>query len=91
MTQIYMYQGAGQYFICGLPDYIEGIDDVPSRNVVDHGVNRYGDLFLDFLTDVNCCVLNGRNYQMNDLTSSNATVVDYCVNMICYTCMITFL
>lgn len=28
-----------------MPDYIEGVDDVTDRNVVDYNKNAYGDFF----------------------------------------------
>ena len=43
-----------------MPDFIEGVDSVPERNVVDYTKNMYGDFLCKFLIDSNCCVLNGR-------------------------------
>ncbi len=64
-------------------DFIAGVDAVPEREVIDFTRNAYGELFSDFLINVNCCVLNGRNTVTNDFTSvrrqGGSAVVDYCV------------
>ena len=57
-------------------DFIEGVDDVPIRHVIDNVSNAYGTLFGDFLTDCNLCMLNGR-FKYNDFT--HKSVVDYAV------------
>ncbi len=41
-------------------DYIEVMDDIPERSVIDFESNPYCDKFLDFRISANCCVLNGR-------------------------------
>ncbi|CAG2189035.1 unnamed protein product [Mytilus edulis] len=54
----------------------------PQRNVVDFTPNSYGDLFCEFLSNINCCILNGRNFINNDYTfvsTRGSSVVDYCV------------
>lgn len=63
-------------------DFIPGIDDVISRNVIDFKTSQYCDTFLDFLISTHFCVLNGRNYKQNDFTSVSTrgcAVVDYCL------------
>ncbi|KAK6191131.1 hypothetical protein SNE40_002872 [Patella caerulea] len=86
--QIYSYQNQGLLCICGdfnsrignNSDFIEGVDDVPSRSCVDSTVNHYGDLLLDFLIDNNMCMLNGRVGAENDFTCisiKGKSVVDY--------------
>ena len=89
ITQIYQYQDNGNMnFICGdfngrygvEDDFIEGVDPVCERHVVDHKRNKFGDLLLDFLINVNYCMLNGRNHTSNDFTSVSTkglAVVDY--------------
>ena len=89
LTKIYQYQGMGQYYICGdfnsrlgdLVDYIEGVDEVPPRDILDFSKNAHGQYFCNFLIDSNCCVLNGRvDPQKNNFTSVSAkgkAVVDY--------------
>ena len=90
LLDVYSYQDEGLVFICGdfnsrtgdLDDFISGIDDVPTRNVIDFSTNAYGELFIDFLLNTNMCMLNGRNCIKNDYTSvstKGASVVDYCV------------
>ena len=44
--------------------------------------NSYGELLCDFLCNVNCCILNGRNGINNDYTyisTRGSSVVDYCI------------
>ncbi|CAC5406403.1 unnamed protein product [Mytilus coruscus] len=66
--------------VSDMPDFIEGIDILPERNVVDFTNNSYGDIL--FLSNVNCCILNGRNFLSNDFTfvsTRGTSVVDYCI------------
>ena len=42
------------------PDYIEGVDDIVERHVVDYKKDSYGDLFIEFLINSSCVMLNGR-------------------------------
>ena len=79
----------GQCYICGdfnsrlgdLVDYIEGVNEVPPRDILDFSKNAHGQHFCNFLTDSNCCVLNGRvDPQKNDFTSVSVkgkAVFDY--------------
>ena len=68
MLKFYDYQNDGDVIICGdfnsrcgdESDYIEGVDNIPQREVLDYKLNPYGELPLDFLTDCNLCMLNGR-------------------------------
>ena len=54
---------------CGdVQDYSEGVDEVDPREITDYGRNSYGDLFLDFLININCCVLNGRQGSKSEFT-----------------------
>ena len=87
MEKVYEYQNDGHLIICGdlnarvgqESDYIEGVDDVKPREVIDDTVNRYGDHFLDFLINCNFCMLNGR-LGTNDFThisKRGRSVVDY--------------
>jgi hypothetical protein len=48
-------------------DYIEGVDDIVPRPVIDYTENLNGDLFIEFLTDINFAMLNGR-IGVNDCT-----------------------
>ena len=89
LTKVYQYQNMGQYYICGdfnsrlgdLVDYIEGVDEVPPRDILDFSKNAHGQYFCNFLTDSNCCILNGRvDPTKNDYTSISVkgkAVVDY--------------
>ena len=68
LTQIYMYRDCAVYNICGdfngrcgyEPDFIEGVDTVPERDVLDKKRNGHGSQLLDFLVTSACCMLNGR-------------------------------
>ena len=86
MLKFYEYQNEGDVIICGdfnsrcgdEPDYIQGVDNVPPREVIDGKINPYGQLFIDFLTDCNLCMINGRVGE-NDFTNINgngSSVVD---------------
>ena len=88
IQQIYEYQNKGLLFICGdfnsrcgdNDDFISGIDSIKPRN--DFNTNLYGDHLIQFLIDCNMCILNGRNYTVNDFTSvsvKGCSVVDYCL------------
>jgi len=90
LSNVYVFQNSGPLFIVGdfnsrignNDDYIVGVDDIPSRDVVDFTTNAYGDRLVDFLIDTNMCILNGRNYVNNDYTSvsvKGSAVVDYCI------------
>jgi hypothetical protein len=60
-------------------EYIEGVDLVTPRNVIDYIENHHGDVFANFLSDVNLGMLKGR-FQDNEFTcisTSGKSVVDY--------------
>ena len=42
----------------------------------------YSDIFIDFLINVNCCIVNGRNSIQDDFTfvsPRGSSMVDYCL------------
>ena len=89
-SDIYTIPNGSPFYICGdwnsrvavIPDFITGIDFLPERQVVDFTRNTYGDILCDFLSNVNCCILNGRNSLHNDFTyisTRGTSVVDYCI------------
>ena len=41
-------------------DTIQGVDELPERDIVDKTTNSYCDLFLDFIISAEICILNGR-------------------------------
>ena len=60
-------------------DFIEDIDELIERQVIDENVNKHGTALLEFLQETKMCVLNGRGVT-NDYTSSStrgSAVVDY--------------
>jgi hypothetical protein len=64
-------------------DYIEGVDDIVPI-VIDNTENLKGDLFIEFLRDINFAMLNGR-IGVNDFTCISPrgrSVVDYIWNSI---------
>ena len=90
LKQVYNYQKLGRdrrVFICGdlnsrigqNSDYVEGVDVVRPRNIVDFYENRQGDKFIEFLCDVNFAILNGRfnDSEFTYITPSGRSVVDY--------------
>ena len=87
LSQVYRYQSNGMVMLCGdfnaqtgnLKDYIEGVDDICDRHIVDLKVNKHGDILCEFLLSSSCCILNGRKYIQNDFTSKDSSVVDYCI------------
>ena len=89
LCDIYKFQNLGQIVIggdfnarCGSrSDYIEGVDKIPSRNVIDEYENCYGDYILNFLVDVNFCMLNGRIGSNNytSISHRGKAVVDYII------------
>ncbi|MES9883911.1 MAG: reverse transcriptase family protein, partial [Sedimenticola sp.] len=87
MSQVYQYQSEGLIHVCGDfnarvaddIDYIEGVDMVPHREVIDEGSNKYGSLLIDFLVDCNMCMLNGRigTNGFTHVSHRGRSVVDY--------------
>ena len=89
-AQIFSYQNEGKFAIMGdfnsrigdSSDFIEGVDNVIEREVLDQRHNAYSDLFSDFLISSNCIILNGRSNLVNDYTcisTRGLSVVDYMV------------
>ncbi len=80
----------GPLYMCGdfnsrignIVDYIDGIDSIYERHVVDFDINSYGDNLIEFLTDSSCFVVNGRNSICDNfkcIGSTRRNVVDYCI------------
>ena len=64
-------------------DVIHNIDNVAQRVVLDEIKNPRGDVFTDFLKDMQLCVINGRVTPQNDnftfVSTHGRSVVDYIV------------
>ena len=68
LAQSYMYfDGCPAVFLGDYNARIGGKQDtcidstiVRERGTADQNCNKFGDQFLDFLSDANCCVMNGR-------------------------------
>lgn len=62
-------------------DFVENIDNIPARKVIDHTHNSHGEVFLDFLLESKMCVVNGRISPVNDnftrVHTTGSSVVDY--------------
>jgi hypothetical protein len=69
LTQVYSYQHEGPFFIMGdlnsrcanSADFIEGVDEIQNRKVIDTQQNQYGEFMCDFFISASCCIMNGRN------------------------------
>ncbi|VDI50696.1 Hypothetical predicted protein [Mytilus galloprovincialis] len=82
-----MYQNLGKLYIVGdfnsrcsdTSDFIEGVDEIPSRETIDQGSNANGDLLIDFLVDCNICMINGRKGKQDFtcISKRGKSVVDY--------------
>ena len=87
LQQVYCNQTIGNIAICGdfdsrcgyYSDFIEGVDEISPRSVIDVNENNNGDLFNNFLTNINSAMLNGRiglNY-FNYISPQGKSGVDY--------------
>ncbi len=62
MGPLYMYMcGDLNSRIGDMVDYIEGIDSISERHVIDFDINSYGDNLIEFPTNSSSCVVNSRN------------------------------
>jgi len=89
LNEIYMYEEVDGIVVCGdlnarigtLNDFIAGVDDIPTRKVIDETVNQHGKVMIEFLEESKMCVVNGRiNNEENSFTcrtSRGLSVVDY--------------
>ena len=64
MTHVYTIPEGKMFYLCGdwnsrcgdLSDFVEGVDNLPERSIVDFKCNSYGNIFCNFLKDINCCI-----------------------------------
>ena len=89
LSYMYSYSDVDAIYVCGdvngrtgtLEDYVVDIDDVPKRAVLDEGVNKHGESWIEFLKDSKMCIINGRICPLNDNYTSvsikGKAVVDY--------------
>ena len=87
LEQVYAFQNEDKLFVCGDfnsrvgddSDYIEGVDDVRPRDILDSTSNANGDPLIEFLVDCGLCMVNGRlgtnNY--THVSHRGKSVVDY--------------
>ena len=87
LQQVYCNQTIGNIAICGdfnsrcgyYSDFIEGVDEINPRSVIDLNENYNGDLFINFLTNINSAMLYGR-IELNDfnyISPQDKSGVDY--------------
>ena len=85
LSQLYLHDKGDLILMCG--DFnarigketdLANFDHIPNRVALDTCKNGYCDIFLDFLKDSKCCVLNGR-FAKDNFTSTHRgnAVVDY--------------
>ena len=93
MSLVYRFSDADAVYItgdlnsrfgdaCEIIDLIDG--QLPERKILDHGKNKHGETFLDFLKDGQLCIVNGRiNPELDNFTfidpSRGSSVVDFIV------------
>ena len=41
-------------------DYIDNVDDLRDRHILDANTNQHGQAFIDYLLETKMCILNGR-------------------------------
>ncbi len=62
-------------------DYVQNIDNIPLRKLIDHTSNKHGEEFIDLLLESKMCILNGRICPENDnftcVRTNGPSVVDY--------------
>ena len=86
---MYMYQEAECIFLCGalngrignLLDFVQEIDDLGGRTVVDKVKAGHGEAIIDFVRDTEVAIVNGRITPEKDnytsVSSRGQSVVDY--------------
>ena len=91
LQQVYNYSNVDNMLICGdlnarignLKDYIDNVDTIPPRCVLDLVQNNHGMSLIEFLNESKFCILNGRVQTENDnftcISSRGKSIVDYIV------------
>ena len=65
LSHVYMYQKLGPFIIMGdfnsrcgdAQDYIEGVDSIGDRDIVDRTVNDHGEQVIQFLISANLLIV----------------------------------
>jgi hypothetical protein len=93
LSQVYRNSEADAIYICGdlnsgigrLDDYINSINDIPSRVALDDFVSHHGETLLEFLWHSTMCIINGRICPLSDNFTSKSgkgkALVDYIVTL----------
>ena len=91
LALVYLHSQCDHIFICGdfnarisdTKDFVNDVDRLQERQVIDNTKNNHGETFIDFLFESKMAVLNGRiDPQYNNYTSVSSkgkAVVDYIV------------
>lgn len=91
LSQLYLYNTGNPIFICcdfngrigDSQDFNDSLDNLPKRQYVDEQKNMFGEHLLDFLSDANCFMLNGRGDPSKDnftyVSTKGKFVVDYMI------------
>ena len=62
-------------------DYIDQVDELPRRNVIDFTVNGHGEALTEFCIESKMCIINGRISPLKDnftsVSGKGSAVVDY--------------
>ena len=92
VSQIYLHNYVGLYFLCGdingcignLDDFARNIDDLSNWDKIDSSKNKHGEALIDFLLETKMCITNGRisrelKFMGTGFTSKGKSVVDYII------------
>jgi len=64
-------------------DFVEEVDNLPSRSNIDSTLNSYGDMFIDLCVDANFCMLNGRfdaeYHNFTCISQTGKSIEDYII------------
>ncbi len=86
LLQIHNYHVDDITYVCGdfngrcgnLLDYVEGVDSVENREILDSVINQQGRLLVDFMINANYCMLNGRKKPQKDYIFYSKPRFIYC-------------
>ena len=66
-----------------MKDFIDTVDMIPEREILDTGSNLHGQALIEFLLESQCCLLNGRfkpeQNAFTNITGKGSSVVDYMI------------
>ena len=78
-----MFSGDFNARVGSKSDFVESVDDIPPRNVLDVVSNDHGQSLINFCLQTNTCIGNGRVCPLNDgytsVSHRGRAVVDYLI------------